>query len=360
MGASGRRYASAGGRAWCRRRVLACACLVSAACAAHFPRVEEPALDLEPLTVGYPFARDQLFEAQLPLHLFLHDGLDRRRLMDDGGFGAVVTFSFITTLRMETTQSTPVRPPSYLPRLRLQLVEIIPMAAPPAARVDRLVASLGLVAAHYSNGQSGCALRYGVLLPGATSDFDCVWPSDVSPSAELNLDSGSFTDHLLGAEVLLRWLSFPPDGGAARAGATTKLAIDWNVPCSFSGCIEPEMRRRYGESTIRWAASGELEVIGPHRAFPLRGRRASDARLRGTAWGAVHLGVANGRSAFADAAFELAYLTHFEGGGSGGPFVRYHLGHDDLNIRFEERRDVWIVGYLVEFHAPLMLDGAAR
>lgn len=356
-----RRSRSAGGagpRARVPRRVLACLWLAGAACAAHFPRIEEPALDLEPLTIGVPLAQEQLFEAQLPLHLFLHDGLERRRLMDDGGFGTVLTFSFVSTLRMETSQSTPIRPPSYLPRLRLQLVEILPLASPPG-RADRLVMALGLVAAHYSNGQSGCALRDGVLLSSATSDFDCAWPRDVSPSSELNLDSGSFTDHILGAELLLRWLTFPAAGGAARAGATTRLAVDWNVPCSFSGCIEPAMRHRYGEAAIRWMASGELEVIGPHRPFPFRRRRASDARLRATASGAVHLGLAAGHRAFADAAFELAYLTHFEGGGSGGPFVRHHLGRDDLNIRFEERRDVWIVGYLVEFHAPPTLAGPA-
>lgn len=361
--ASRRRGRIAGGGPWAMAwwPVLAGAWLASAACAAHFPRVEEPAIDFEPLTIGFPLAEDQLFEAQLPLHLFLHDGLDRRRLMNDGGFGAALTFSFIITLRMETAQSTPIRPPSYLPRLRLQLVEILPLAARRPGRADRLVISLGLVGAHYSNGQSGCALRHGVLLPGAASDFDCAWPSDVARSAELNLDSGSFTDHVLGAEVLLRWLSFPADGGAARAGATTRLAIDWNVPCSFSGCIEPEMRHRYGEAAFRWLASGEVEVIGRrHRPFPFRSRRASDARLRASASGAVHVGLGDGHSPFTDAAFELAYLTHFDGGGSGGPFVRYRLGHDDLNIRFEERREVWIVGYLVEFYAPPMLAGPER
>lgn len=364
MSVSGRRCRLGGGAgrwaaAW--RRVLIGAWLASAACATHFPRVDEPAIDFEPLTIGFPLADDQLFEAQLPLHLFLHDGLDRRRLMDEGGFGAALTFSFISTLRMETSQSTPIRPPSYMPRLRLQLVEILPLAARRPGRVDRLVMALGLVAAHYSNGQSGCALRHGVLLPGATSDFDCDWPSDAQRTTELNLDSGSFTDHLLGAELLLRWLSFPADGGAARSGATTRLAIDWNVPCSFSGCIEPAMRHRYGEAAIRWLASGEVEVIGRrHRAIPFRRRRASDARLRATASGAVHVGLAEGHSPFADAAFELAYLTHFDGGGSGGPFVRYRLGRDNFNIRFEERRDVWIVGYVVELHAPPMLAGPAR
>ncbi len=93
------------GRAAAWRRVAAAAWLAVAACAAHFPRVEEPAIDLEPLAIGVPLVKDQLFEAQLPLHLFLHDGLDRRRLMDDGGFGAVLTFSFVTTLRMETRGS---------------------------------------------------------------------------------------------------------------------------------------------------------------------------------------------------------------------------------------------------------------
>ncbi|WP_059435649.1 hypothetical protein [Anaeromyxobacter sp. PSR-1] len=319
--------------------------------------MDEPTVDLEPLTVGVPLASDQLFEAQLPLHLFLYDGLDRRRLMNDGGLGLALTFSFIGTLRMETSQSTPIRPPSYLPRLRLQLVDVLPLASSGATRADRLLVSVGLIAAHHSNGQKGCALRDGALLPGATSDFDCGWPPGVPPSNELNLDSGSFTEHVLGAELLLRWLSFPASGGASRGGVTTKLGFDWNVPCSFSGCIEPAMRHRHGETAIRWLASGELEITGRHRAIPLRRRMASDARLRLTASGAVHLGFGRGHSPYGDAAFDLAYVTHFDHGGSGGPFVRYHRGHDPLNIRFEERWDVWMIGYLVEFTAPLVLDG---
>ncbi|ACG72797.1 conserved hypothetical protein [Anaeromyxobacter sp. K] len=313
-------------------------------------------MDLEPITVAIPLARDQLFEAQLPLHLFLYDGLDHPRLMNDGGLGLALTFSFVATLRMETSQSTPIRPPSYLPRLRLQLVDVLPLASPPS-RADRLLVSFGFFAAHHSNGQKGCALRDGALLPGATSDFDCGWPPGVPRSDALNLDSGSFTDHLLGTELLLRWLSFPVNGGASRLGATSRLGFDWNVPCTFSGCIEPAMRRRYGETAIRWLAAGELQVAGRHRAVPFRARVASDARLRLTASGAVHLGLGQGRSPYGDATFDLAYVTHFERGGSGGPFVRYHHGHDPLNVRFEERWDVWLVGYLVELTAPPMLDG---
>ncbi|WP_245530016.1 hypothetical protein [Anaeromyxobacter dehalogenans] len=331
--------------------------LALTACAAHFPRVEEPTLDLEPITIGVPFARNQLFEAQLPLHFFLHDGLEHPRLMNDGGFGVAPAFSFIATLRMETSQSTPIRPPSYLPRLRLQLVDVLPLAWRSASHADRLLVSLGVMAAHHSNGQKGCALRDGALLPGATSDFDCGWPPGVPRSGELNLDSGSFTEHLLGAELLLRWLSFPVDGGASRGGATGKHGVDWNVPCTFSGCIEPAMRRRYGESAIRWLASGELLAAGHHRAIPFRAREASDARLRLTASGAVHLGLGQGHSPYGDAPFDLAYLTRFEHGGSGGPFVRYHHGRDPLNIRFEERWDVWLVGYLVELTGPPMLEG---
>ncbi|WP_269528783.1 hypothetical protein [Anaeromyxobacter dehalogenans] len=40
--------------------------------------------------------------------------------------------------------------------------------------------------------------------------------------------------------------------------------------------------------------------------------------------------------------------------------MRYHHGRDPLNIRFEERWDVWLVGYLVELTAPPMLGGPGR
>jgi len=337
------------------------ALLATIGCTAHLQRVDEPIVELEPMWIGAPLAKGQFFEAQFPLHLFLHDGLDQPRAMDDGGFAAVLSFTVLGTVRMQTTQSTPILPPSYQPRLRLQLVNTVPLGSDGGGTVHRLVSAFQLTAAHYSNGQMGCALQGGTPRPGATSDFDCIWPAGGSPSGVLNLENGSFTGHMLGAGVLLRWLAFPSAGGASRGGVTASFAADWSLPCDFSGCLEPQMRARYGAAVLRWLASGELVVIGHrHRGIPIHGRIASDARLRLTASGAVHVGLGAGRTPFGDASCELAYLTHFERGGSGGPFVRFHAGRDPLNIRFEERWDVWTVGYLLEFSAPLMLAGPSR
>jgi hypothetical protein len=330
----------------------------AAGCSAHLHRVDEPTLDFEPLWMGVPIARNHLFEAQLPHHVDLYNGLDEPRAMEDGGFSTTLSFSFIVHARVMSTQAAPVLPPSYLPRLRLQLNEILPVDWGSGAHAQRLAGFLGLTAGHHANGQNGCALQGGTKTGTAASDFDCVWPTGVTPSADLNLENGAFTANYAAADLFVRWLAFPGDGGVVQRSLSGKVGVDWMVPCGFAGCMDPGLRARFGQVMFRWAAVGEWVVLDhPHRAFPLSQHRAADARLRASLYGAFNQGVEAGYDPFWYAAAEVAWLTHFDGGGMGGPFVRYWQGRDDLNIRFEERHAAVTVGILVELSAPLRLAG---
>jgi hypothetical protein len=337
-----------------RRRLLPFALAAGVAlqgCAAHFPRRDEPVELMEPITVGFPIAQGQLLEAQLPLHVFFVNGLDRPDALDERGFATTLSFSFLAKIRMYDGPSSPVRTPSYMPRLKLQLIGVEPVGGADGARGDRLLGVLELYLAHHSNGQDGCALRDQERGTGF-SDFDCA-PLTSPPSEELNLRDGSFTTQIVGANLGGRWLAFPSSGGLATMALTAALGAEWNVPCRFTGCMEPQMRSRYGEVVLGWRASGDLLAVRDfNRTLPLVGNVGMDARVRASAYGKVHVGLGSGRSPFGNAAFELAWLPRYRRDLVAGPFVRYRTGRDDLNIRFEERLDEWVVGFLVDFAAP--------
>jgi hypothetical protein len=345
-----------------RRRLAASGLLIllAAGCSAHFRHVDEPMFDLEPLWMGVPIARGQLFEAELPHHVVFHNGLDRTGSLEAGGFSTALSFSFVAHVRVMSSWANPVLPPSYLPRLKLQLIEVVPLGAEGARHAQRLAGVLAFSAGHRTNGQTGCALAGGVPRTPGGSDFDCVWPAGVTPSADLNLENGAFSANLVSADLSARWLLFPGDGGFVQRSLAGRIGVDWMPSCRFAGCIDPALRARYGEVMIRWGASGEWVLIDrPHRALPFSERRATDSRLRASLYGAFNRGVEAGFDPFWFTAAELAWLTHFEAGGSGGPFVRYWRGRDDLNLRFERNHSAVTVGYLVELAAPLQLAGGA-
>ncbi len=312
----------------------------------HFPRSDEPIELMEPITVGVPVAQGQIVEAHPAIHVVFHNGLDVPDAFEERRLATTVSFSFLAAIRMYDEPSSPVRTPSYAPRLKLQLVGIEPVERKGAQHAHRLLGALELYVGHYSNGQNGCALA-GQQRGDGFSDFDCT-PLTSPASQELNLQNGSFTTNVLGANVAARWLAFPAAGGVPKLAVTALAGVEWNVPCHFVACMEPEMISRYGEVVLGWRASGDVLV----RPVPLLPRPDLDSRLRMSASGKVHVGLGAGRSPFGDAAFEVAWLPRYRRELVVGPFVRYRFGRDDLNIRFEERLDEWTVGALVDVAPP--------
>jgi len=330
--------------------VVAAACAAAcslSACPAHFPRVDEPTLGLEPATFALPLARGQLLEGHGAFHLLLQNGLDDPRLWEEGGLAVSTSASLLLAARMVDEPSVPILPLSWIPRVRAQLAGVAPVG-PAGERLHRLVGGLELTAAHYSNGQRGCAIADSYRGAGP-SDFDCTLLPGRAPTTELNVVDGSFSLNEVALGALLRWTTFTAADGEPRTTLTVAGEAAWNPPCRFAGCIEDPLAERYGRSAFRWRAVGELFVLHRrHRAIPLNRRFAEEEVVRLSAFGAVHAGLGPGRAPFADATFQLAWLSHFERGGQGGWFVGYHLGRDDLNMRFERRFDAWTVGYTVD------------
>lgn len=336
-----------------RAQMLALALLLGG-CLAHYPRPDEPLEFMERTSVGYPVASGQVLEADAAIHLLLWNGLDRPDVWRTDGTYLTASLSFMGIVRMYDEKSNPVRTPTYQPRLKLQLVRVeAPETGQGLSRRLGAVGAVELQLGHQSNGQKGCALSDHVRGTG-DSDFDCV-PSTDPPSSALNLTDGSFTRNYLGLGTWGKVLVPSEAGGAVALSLTAGASVEWNVPCSGAGCIEPQMRARYGEVLANWAIEADaLLVRGIHRAVPGLGPIALDARLRGSVRGSIHLGLAD-RHPFGDVTAEVAWLPRYARGFSVGPFVRYHLGGDYLNIRFEERLDVWTVGLLVDPAPPEQL-----
>ncbi len=322
--------------------------LALSGCVAHLPLPDEPMAFMERSAVYASPGSGQLFEADPALHVYFHNGLDDPDLQARGGAAWTASFSFLAAARMMDEPSTPVRTPSYEPRVKLQLLRL---GAPVAGRrgLQRWLYGLDLAVAHYSNGQKGCALADQLRGSGA-SDFDCV-PLGDPPSTALNTQDGSFTTHFAAADANARWILFGPASGKARVTAAAGAGLEWHLPCDFSGCMEPELAARYGRIVARFVAEADFLLLdGFRRGLPFLGVLVLDARLRVTARGSVHF--PSSRDAFGDGSLEVAFVPRYGTGLGIGPFVRVHRGSDPLNIRFEERLDTWSFGIVVDAAPP--------
>lgn len=319
-----------------------------AGCIAHFPKPDEPMAFMEASYAGTAPGAGQIFEAEPAIHVYFANGLDDEEVQAKGGFAATTSFSFLAAIRMLDEPSTPVRTPSYEPRMKLQLLGLTAPSGE-GERVTRLLGALEVAAAHYSNGQKGCALADHVRRAG-DSDFDCI-PQTSPPSTALNTLDGSFTTHYLSGGLGLKWMGFPRAGGAASWGLALSATGEWHVPCRVSGCMDREMRERYGEYVGRWGAEADVVVLrGLRYRLPFAGPRVLSARLRASVRGTVHF--PEETDPFGSVTFEAAFVPRHAGGIGWGPFVRLHRGRDPLNIRFEERLDVWSVGLLFDPAPP--------
>lgn len=319
--------------------------LALSGCLAHFPRPDEPIAFVERTTVGVSPGSGQLFEAKPALHVLFANGLDDPGVQARGGWALSTGFSLLAAVRMLDEPSTPVRTPSYEPRLRLQILRL---GAPRPAgdeRASRLLGALELSAAHYSNGQKGCALA-DHLRGSGFSDFDCI-AQTAPPSTALNVLDGSFTTNYLAASLAGKRIALPAGGGPAAWTASAGAGLEWHLPCGFSGCMDPPMRARHGEVVARGSVEVDrLLVHGRSRRVPLLGAVPLDVRLRATVQGRAHFSSASGR--FGAVAVEAALVQRHPRGFGVGPYVRLHRGRDDLNIRFEERLDTWTFGIVVD------------
>jgi hypothetical protein len=290
----------------------------------------------------------------------LYNALARPGYFDEGGFAWTASVSFIQVIRLFDTPSAPLLTPTYEPRAKVQLFEVLRLGeddVPGRRFAPRGLGALELGLGHRSNGQDGCALTDHVRIPGHGNDFDCIALTS-PPSNTLNLHDGSFTTNYLLANLRAKLLVPAAGGGPIQWSATAGAGIEWNLPCGFDACMPFQMRDRYGPVIFRWQAEGELVAIRDRSVHLFGvGQVPLDASVRATLQGAVHLGAK--RPAFSDFSAEVAFVPRDPRGPGVGLFLRVHHGSDYLNIRFEHQFNALLFGAVID-PAPLERIGERR
>lgn len=262
-----------------------------------------------------------LFEARIAPNLFLPQ-LQVGDIRDRPGawmISAILTP--MIELRALDEKSSPIAPPSFIPKLTLQLLHLRALARQGAAVASALALGLNLVVGHYSNGQTGCFYE-----GQSGSDPDCTPQPGTLP---VNERSGSFSTNFLRAE-LHGLVGLDID---ARARSAWVLEGGFGVEANSSlgpGGITGDQRPVYGDGHVLVHGGAERDWAGH--------------RLRLSATASRPFGESPRQGA--TSTVELSMVPRWAGGF--GALVRWLHGQDDYNILFLEHADLWQFGIVFE------------
>jgi hypothetical protein len=277
-----------------------------------------------------------LFEGQFAPNLFL----PQLRWGDfkEGGRETLLSAVFTPNirLRMLNTDSNPILPPSYLPKLTLQLVHLRLLHGPDRDGAPRMLAlGLNVIAGHYSNGEDGCffANQEGKD-PKCTPEEEGVLP--------LNEVTGSFSTNLLRFELHGR-LGFGVDPHRVSGWILGANAFYELNSAIGPGGMSPAQRRVYGNGHWGVGLLGERYANG--NRYRLEGALshpfAETPAQRGT--------------------FSVEVAANPRWASGFGVFARYVRGQDYYNILFLNRISLWQFGLVFELNpGPRLKTDSSR
>ena len=240
-------------------------------------------------------------------------------------------------LRMFKEESNPVRTPSYMPKLSLQVAWLknLSTETDPSRRYDgpiRMILVHTVPFGHHSNGQNGC-LMIGQQRP------DCEPKETEVPFVRaFNTENGSFSTNYVRGGISYHRLhprGDIPEDESEDLGWTTKrewsvgLTAELNPKGFVGGSLSDELRLIYGATRV------ELQIEGAIRDMSVRlgklrfscGRAAVSSTVR-----YIHGTLSNLR--FGGNAEALCLP---KGWGGTGLFLRYVDGQDYYNLNFATR-----------------------
>jgi hypothetical protein len=296
----------------------------------HYEYLEDSYLDYFLPNVGPAHDDRLLFDAQAATHLFLVNQWDRVEYSSPAGRLLQVwstDVSFLVRLRMVQQQSTPIRPPSYLPTLRGQWFGLWKLGPREVREVE---VELGVT--HHSNGQQGCSWSAG-------HDPTRCLPAYGGPDT-VNYRSGDFstTYGALGLHV-------------------ARIVLDGEKYMAFRESLGVRYQENFAENGVLREAPGSLTgdqaaPYGVHRLeVEVQGRwhlGKEDSVWAGVLSGALShermwptsAGIPDNRT-IAEASYTLDELH------GAGVFVRFFSGQDDMNILFAEgRTEKLVLGFV--------------
>lgn len=279
--------------------------------------------------VGPDINTPLLFEAQVAPHLFFFNGLGKvENNTRCDRFLQAVSLSFILRLRMVGDTSSPVRPPSYIPRLNYQGFWFFKHAPAPVAKAGGVAGAgaltlVGLRASlgHHSNGQQYC--RYDETRRVPDEDDTSAPPCPPGDVDSLNVRSGDFATNFIQLAGHLAYLVLDEDSFEKRrwsvglVGETHPLWLDF-----LPGAIDAEQYATYGPHRLRLEL-GYAEHVFEDRSLPAM--LSVDVGLEG--FSKTGPGVARYR-----VQAQAAYVPDRLGGF--GVFARFTSGQDYLNILY--------------------------
>ena len=262
--------------------------------------------------------------------------------------GSGLRFTMLTRLRMTTESSSPVRTPSYMPKLTYQLFmvrrasESVTKESLDAHGVTSLAADLTV--GHYSNGQDGCLFANQRR---AANRKDCEMDPSV-PAAPLttNRRDGSFSMHYLEAGVYKRAISLntttlePAEAGVASDGYwSAGIRTRYHVPERWlGGGMSQELRDVYGGWRINatadkvWWRDKGFHGLGP-------------GHLRLEAFVEALPGMSD---AVPPVRFSVELSRSYYKHDGWGSFIRYYYGQDYYNLGFLTQLSVVQFGAMID------------
>ena len=300
--------------------------------------------------------RGLLYEAQAAIPLYLRtdmDGLFAPVLSEGGGWGRGATF-FITPmfrirqLSEHAAPSSPVRLPSWMPKLTVQLFAAHSAGSGYGESSERggrgaILLETEWTLGHHSNGQAGCFLASERHVRQGSGE--CERDPAAAPAADtLNTVDGSFSTWYLRWEGHVRRIWFA--GTTPRATVTLGGGFDWHAPFFESmGGMDDQLAAVYG----RWRPFLSLEATRrTHWGCPgrlLNWLPCGRGRLR-TTLAAEYIGTRPPLIPPVASAFELAWTWQRYLGL--GALVRLHHGQDYYNMALGRQLNVTQVGLVFD------------
>lgn len=281
---------------------------------------------------------DLVFEAQVAPDLQIVGNVAQQlsKVLSPSSAPTVRAYSVFATpmfrIRMFDEDSNPVRTPSYMPKVSVQVAWFKSLAGDKETspeRYERPVQVLLLHAVpfgHHSNGQNGC-LFVGQERP------DCNPKQTAAPyTAALNTDNGSFSTNYLRAGFGYRRL-YPTGKNDEIEDPASVTKREWGVAATVElnpkgyvgGSLSDQLRLTYGATRVEVDADYARRDLSIWRVTCGRAQVSAVFRY-------LHGGLSDLKYGGAAEAFCLP-----KGWGGSGLFVRYVDGQDYYNVNFSQR-----------------------
>ncbi|MGQ0765078.1 MAG: hypothetical protein ACT4OZ_05355 [Gemmatimonadota bacterium] len=292
--------------------------------------------------------RDLIFEAQIAPPLFLFQNTPRTVAMihDTSRFNWLtsvsLSFSPMLRLRMLNEPSSPVRTPSFMPRLDFQIFQFrrtergAGMDETEVVRMPVWLRSLHFTLGHHSNGQDGCLFTDETKINGK-----CREPAVIPQNREVNFVDGSFSTNYLrtaveGARI---WLD---DNQRLRRQLAGSIAWEAHTTKGPGGVSE-RLRPLLGPQRLRLGAEFTQRTGSPDGLL----RVDTSAEIFHSRWPGIPRSIVSARAEWT-----------FDRVGGWGAMLRFYRGQDYYNLGFSRSLGelqfgiVFDAGRWLEFEIP--------